>query len=253
MNKLISTSFASRAKQAIRKCSHCRSTSHTVNLCDDTSLKIFDTRLISKKEELREIGVDSENSLFYYKTWMLSIEPGLLKAYAMRYCGANSRISTVDCVHRITEKIFCVQQVAEVAEVEEFIPFIVDDTSYQLITDEEMEYIDADIVERYHAMRGYRREPRTSENRKYNNIATNVNDEKKGEIEETTCLICYDDVSSMSFVKLNCGHDFCGTCIQKLLKKCCPTKLPRCALCRVNMSSFEFGDQKTLDKMKSNL
>ena len=100
------TSFASRTRQALRKCSHCRSTNHTVNSCDDISLSRFDTRLHSKKDELGEIGINRENSLFYFETWLLSLEPGLLKAYAIRYCGANSRISTLHCVHKITQKIF---------------------------------------------------------------------------------------------------------------------------------------------------
>ena len=249
-------SFASRTRQALRKCSHCRSTNHTVNSCDDISLSRFDTRLNNKRDELREIGINSDNSLFYFKTWLLSIEPALLKAYGMRYCGANSRISTVDCVHKITEKIF--QQ----EETQEFIPFVEEtEESFQLITDEEMQFIDPDIVERYHMMRGFRREPRTSENRKYK-IETSIERDKENEKEEKekenekdkeNCLICYDEDNKVSMVKLNCGHEFCGTCVQEILKKCCPTKQPRCAMCRVNMSSFVFKDKKAFEKMKSNL
>ncbi len=263
-------SFASRTRQGLRKCSHCRSTNHTVNSCDDVSLSRFDTRLRNKRDELREIGIDNENSLFYFETWLLSIEPGLLKSYAMRHCGANSRISTVHCVHKITQKIF--QHVEEEDEAqEEFIPFV--EEPFQLITDEEMQFIDPDIVERYHMMRGSRREPRTSENRKYN-IETLLKEKEKEKEKETetatvtataeekeeketataeekeACPICYEDES---MVKLNCGHEFCGTCVQSILKKCCPSKQPRCAMCRVNMSSFEFEDLKAFEKMKSNL
>lgn len=245
------TSFARRTRQTVRKCSHCRSTNHTVNCCDDVSLTAFDTRLLNKRDELREIGVSRENSLFYYKTWLLSIEPGLLKAYAIRYCGANSRIDTVSCVNKITEIIFHSLEDAE----EEFIPFLEEnenenyDDSFQLITDEEMQFIDADVVERYHIMRGYVREPRTSENRKYA-LQTSIS---KAESKEN-CLICYnDDENNSSMVKLNCGHEFCSSCVQKVLKLCCPTKQPRCALCRMNMTSFEFRDQEAFDKIKSNL
>jgi hypothetical protein len=132
---------------------------------------------------------------------------------------------------------------------EEFIPFAEADDSFQLITDEEMQFIDPDIVERYHMMRGSRREPRTSENRKYN-IETLLKEKEKETAEKEACPICYEDESK---VKLNCGHEFCGTCVQSILKKCCPSKQPRCAMCRVNMSSFEFEDLKAFEKMKSNL
>lgn len=53
------------------------------------------------------------------------------------------------------------------------------------------------------------------------------------------CAICYQNISSIDLVKLNCYHNFCGECIKGTLKAhnniyCGPT----CALCRAPMTSF---------------
>jgi hypothetical protein len=64
-----------------------------------------------------------------------------------------------------------------------------------------------------------------------------VEQQEKECVEE--CSICYENISSIDMVKLNCSHNFCGGCIKETLKAhnniyCGPT----CALCRAPMKSF---------------
>ncbi len=70
-----------------------------------------------------------------------------------------------------------------------------------------------------------------------------VKQQEKEYVEE--CSICYENISSIDMVKLNCSHNFCGGCIKETLKAhnnmyCGPV----CALCRVPMKSFSMKNQE---------
>ena len=58
------------------------------------------------------------------------------------------------------------------------------------------------------------------------------------------CAICYETISPDCFVRLNCSHTFCGSCIKQTLKTHNnqsynnQTYGPTCALCRAPMTSF---------------
>ncbi len=58
------------------------------------------------------------------------------------------------------------------------------------------------------------------------------------------CNICYEEHEKRNFVKLNCGHEFCGKCINISLENTCPPKKPRCAYCRVDMTTIEFSSEE---------
>jgi len=58
------------------------------------------------------------------------------------------------------------------------------------------------------------------------------------------CNICYEEHERHRFVKLNCGHEFCGKCINITLENTCPAKKPRCAYCRVDISNIEFSSEE---------
>jgi hypothetical protein len=53
------------------------------------------------------------------------------------------------------------------------------------------------------------------------------------------CAICYESMSDMNIVKLNCNHNFCGCCIKNTLQhNDKPYINPSCALCRNQISRF---------------
>jgi hypothetical protein len=58
------------------------------------------------------------------------------------------------------------------------------------------------------------------------------------------CNICYEEHEKRCFVKLNCGHEFCGKCINITLENTPPEKKPRCAYCRTDITNIEFSSEE---------
>jgi hypothetical protein len=76
-------------------------------------------------------------------------------------------------------------------------------------------------------------------NRKFN-IQTNIVEcEHTNECE---CNICYEGKEKKSFVKLNCGHEFCKDCIKEYLHNV-RTEKPQCAFCRSEIKNMELATQ----------
>jgi len=70
------------------------------------------------------------------------------------------------------------------------------------------------------------------------NDKDNDNDNEKFEDVED-CAICYESITDMNIVKLNCNHNFCGCCIKNTLHhNDKPYINPSCALCRNPISRF---------------
>ena len=51
-----------------------------------------------------------------------------------------------------------------------------------------------------------------------------------------TCAICYDDYTPVNFVKTNCGHSFCVTCVINTIQILPTHKKLSCAMCRSNIT-----------------
>jgi len=74
-------------------------------------------------------------------------------------------------------------------------------------------------------------------------LVSNTEDERDQE-----CAICYETISHMDLVKLNCSHNFCGGCIKGILNThnnmyCGPA----CAMCRAPMTSFSVKNPEIYD------
>jgi len=86
------------------------------------------------------------------------------------------------------------------------------------------------------------------QNKKYK-ISINLvedNDENEKKLKNfEDCAICYDNVSCMDFVKLNCNHEFCGCCIKNTFKYHNETNNPSCAMCRQPMVCFTVKNVET--------
>jgi hypothetical protein len=77
------------------------------------------------------------------------------------------------------------------------------------------------------------------------NIATTIEeiDEQQG-AEICECAICYEDgIPKKHSVTLNCKHQFCKDCFKGCLKSTPVYRdLPRCALCREDISAITIYD-----------
>jgi hypothetical protein len=74
------------------------------------------------------------------------------------------------------------------------------------------------------------------------NIKLSV-ESKKAEGTACECSICYDEIKSRNFVKLNCNHEFCKDCMIKTLETR-TTNAPCCALCRCEIKNIQTKTEK---------
>ena len=251
--------FLTRTRQLIRRCSCCRSDEHNITQCNDPMLLIFQTNLTSRRDELREIpSIDVNNKISYFETWLYGQDHHLIKSYAMRFCGAYSRNSLQLCVSKIVSFIWSVEQdmLVNQDQSQDYISLPpVSILEYSSIM------LDFNLEEFLAGLRNNREE--TSENRKYNisgYLCIEIESENRTSAQileelETieNCNICYEDKQNRHMVSLNCNHNFCGTCVSSVFKKCNPFSFPNCALCRTKIDFLIVKDEEILNTLKENL
>lgn len=67
------------------------------------------------------------------------------------------------------------------------------------------------------------------------------------------CSICFEDVCVNDMVKLNCPHEFCGSCMKQCFETHTKTGNPCCAMCRSPIQSFHFKNRQTYDLLVGSL
>jgi hypothetical protein len=240
--------FINRTRALVRCCSFCRASGHIITNCNDERLINFNRTLIDKKNDLEFVT----DAVSYFKIWLLSLNTDLIKGYAIRYCSALTRHSITVCVVKIIQHIWNVPIIPNNLNVNEYIPFI-----QQTIMDNNIHYLDLRLSEFLNDIQNY--EDLASENKKHNiqavlcieidNDETNKNDVTQVE----DCSICYDETHVKDMVSLNCNHNFCGTCIKKVLTTCNIEKSPCCALCRTTITTMNIKNVEILNNIKENL
>ena len=251
--------FLTRTRQLIRRCSCCRSDEHNITQCNDPLLLIFQTNLTNRRDELREIpSIDIDNKISYFETWLYGQDHHLIKSYAMRFCGAYSRNSLQLCVSKIISFIWSVEQDMWGNQIQSQDYISLPPLS---ILEYSLNSLDFNLEEFLVGLRNNHEE--TSENRKYN-ISSLLCTEIESENRTTTqileeletienCNICYEDKQNRHMVSLNCNHNFCGTCLSSVLKKCNPHNFPNCAMCRTKIGFLIVKDEEILNTLKENL
>jgi hypothetical protein len=252
--------FLTRTRQLIRRCSCCRSEQHNISQCNDPRLINFQTNLISRRDELREIpSIDVDNKIAYFETWLYGQDHHLVKSYAMRFCGAYSRNSLQLCVSKIVSFIWSIEQDFWGNQMPIEHDYIALPTVN--VSQESLDYLDLRLAEFLAGLRNNREQ--SSENRKYNItgvLCVEIESEERTtnqileELETIeNCNICYEDKKNRHMVSLNCKHNFCGTCVSQILKKHNQIFLPNCALCRAKIEFLIVKDEEILNTLKENL
>lgn len=219
-------------------CSFCREIGHNVSTCYDVRLFQFESSCIERAKN---------NSRTEFKDYLdnNSIQNSLLlKSFAIRKCGANSRMSIQLCITRIINYIY--EQISEPI-TERTIEEDNENDLIQLINElrynrENNNHLDNDIVN-YDSM--LLRELNNyneyllreillrminagigfnTPNKIFVQITSITNEEL---LQKCECSICYENQDKMKFVNFNCGHDFCKNCALKIIES-----NPCCALCR---------------------
>jgi hypothetical protein len=65
------------------------------------------------------------------------------------------------------------------------------------------------------------------------------------------CSICYEEVEISDEIVLNCGHQFCGLCIDKTINTYTNYGKPSCALCRTEISTLNIKNQEIYKQLVS--
>ncbi len=74
-------------------------------------------------------------------------------------------------------------------------------------------------------------------NRKFN-IKTKISEDQDNLEDKCECNICYEEREKKTFVKLDCGHEFCKDCIRQSLQNE-QRQIPCCAFCRADITNIE--------------
>jgi hypothetical protein len=245
------------SSQVLRCCSFCRQRGHNIITCSSNRLYELNYLLITNY-----ILINSEED---FKRWLANYSlPNMfiIKAFAIRFCGASTRTNIVDCIERIVERVRNItatqlsesepsesinsqrvelQQLNEVTTNEvllaRLLTSMVNNNIFRTNTNDLssvrtfIELIRL-INNEYHRGRKFK-------------IETNII--KCDKIENCECNICYETKDKNDFVTLNCKHEFCKDCIKQSLQNV-RTNAPQCAFCRTEIKNIELSSQEIRDE-----
>lgn len=221
-----------------RRCSFCRNAGHNISSCNDSRLLDFQNLCLTIP-------------IVHFREWLEAYStqhPIIVKAYASRYCGCNTRYLHT-CIDNIVIRIGQIHEElrrsSQPIQPQERFNDELDRNLYQTLSLLATLYnnvpvnetLITTIIDEY--LRRYN-------NRRFN-IKTKV--VKCSSDNECECGICYDNKKIHNFIKLNCGHEFCKDCTKQLMKNC-RTENPRCAFCRCEITNIELSSQEILNELK---
>ena len=204
----------------INRCSFCNGFGHNIRTCTDTRITEFEEECQLSKT-FCEWTLDPRNT---FKDWLMEyyliVDREVVKAFAIRKCNCRIYSNVDEILVNITNYIYGDQEEVNTGLIEEF---------YNLLQ-----------------THGNEVEEEEEETTYKFNIATTIEqiDEQQG-AEICECSICYEDgIPKKHSVTLNCNHKFCKDCFKGCLKSTPVYRdLPRCALCREDISSITVHDE----------
>jgi hypothetical protein len=214
-----------------RRCSFCFAQGHNINRCDDI-------RLIDIENECRQqkqLYALSETPTIMFRHWLCAkiIDNSILvKAFAVRKCGARIRSNIDECISKIINYVY--QDIYNVRS-----------------------NLDSLMPSLYHRMLMFmnfeENEAQINVDSKFKVVSKLENFDTE---ENCECAICYNDdavINPTNFVKLNCAHIFCNSCMKKSFQHTNGLSIPRCALCRIEIASITFKDEHIKNDFCNNI
>ena len=217
----------------IRRCSFCRNPGHNIQTCDSMALLEFENISISNYMVF--------HSDVLFETWLKNYYyryPIIVRAYAVRYCGALVRSQLVMLLYKIRIRIS--NMVYSGIHYNRSLALDENNSAYHEITTRQIRelllLLSNNVNDIYE---------RSIQDGVVNfNITTTVEkvDEKIEHDEWVECNICYDSYSNNDFVKLDCDHKFCKNCIKRTLQNEV-RKMPSCAFCRSQIKNIKCASE----------
>lgn len=245
-------SFINRTRQLTRKCEFCECNGHNISECNDERLTGLNQTLSAKKSELDNVTTDITRKREYLKSWVdYNFDSSLIKAYAIKFCGASQRSTNNQYINKIIKSIWTTNEDTDIEE--EFIELPPPEQPFQIFNEPELTgVLDIQMVMFLSSLRN--NPEQTSEKRKYNITATTNTHEQLLLENEAECCICYEEtIKNKNMVTLNCGHEFCNVCVRQILEKCNVQKKPGCAVCRREIRNLTMNDVTSYDSLKDKL
>ena len=204
----------------INRCSFCNGFGHNIRTCTDTRITEFEEECQLSKT-FCEWTLDPRNT---FKDWLMEyyliVDREVVKAFAISKCNCRLYSNIDEILVNITNYIYEDQEEINTGLIQEFYNLLQTHSEQDNEDNEEEENIEA--TDKF-------------------NIATTIEeiDEQQGE-----CAICYEDnIPKKHSVTLNCKHQFCKDCFKGCLKSTPVYRdLPRCALCREDISAITIHD-----------
>jgi hypothetical protein len=235
------------ANVLIRCCSFCREPGHTITRCNHEMICRFERETINYIHSIIQRQNINYMESFRRHVCMDAIQmPDVVRAFAIRKCGANTRNNigryislTIEYFIPIIENMRIIQ---ESRSQERQQPGLLR-SGYEYLTQNSQETTDyiyaMMLIEMTQAFRELTEDTlnRNMLNRKFC-LRIKILDTNNNLEEKCDCNICYNEYEKKNFIKLDCGHEFCKDCMKKSLQNEI-RETPRCAYCRSDIKNLE--------------
>ena len=214
----MSLEFNVENRRANRCCSFCRRQGHNILTCNSDHLYEFENSCI----------IQRRSNLRIYILNVSLINSNLVRAFAIRRCGATTRSTIYICINKIVEYFNTREN--------ELTP--ANNRRHNAWMNSMLLFMDMDtIISSMYASHANE----ILKNIKFD-IKIKISDNKINLEEKCECNICYEENKKKNYVKLNCGHEFCKDCIKKTLQNERRVN-PYCAFCRAEITNFELSSE----------
>jgi hypothetical protein len=238
-----------------RCCSFCRRPGHNITRCNSEIINIFERETLNLIQLILSQGQENITNIASLRRYLLNKaleQPSLIRAFAISRCGLNSRSNMDACIIVIIQYFMTdliennnenIQETITSEETQDASNQMWSQFEFsemgirELLENEHNLYamMFADIIRFIDTIRTI---SRTSQlNRKFH-IKTKISEDQDDLDKKCECNICYEEREKKTFVKLDCGHEFCKDCIRQSLQNE-QRQIPCCAFCRADITNFE--------------
>lgn len=245
-------SFINRVRTITRKCSFCNCQGHNITQCNNEGLTMFINYLSHLKDSLLTIhnnnhilSIQELERYLYNFCSEHDSNTKLIKAISCRFCNTRLRSTLQVAINKIIMYLFNIDCLALTMHEHNHIPF----NEY---TPVRITSIIDGILLNYMANNQINNSLDNFKNDcsllKYVDIvfdATNIpsNLELETELE---CSICYNSAQKKTAAKLQCHHEFCIDCIEKIIQK----KIMNCPYCRNKIEKIFCYNEECFKNLK---
>lgn len=241
-----------------RCCSFCRIAGHNITTCDSQHIRMFERETLifiqlNLRTVLRVQDISDTENLRRYLLGEALNDSALVRAFAIRICGATTRTNLATCIELILEHFMPRIQYGETQNQNnlEAQPNYHSNSRRRQIGFSELSTPRDEIGEltifepesNLYAMTFNEMiwlssiSSKTEIDRKFC-IKTKISENQEDLEEKCECNICYDMHEKQKFIKLECGHEFCKDCIKQSLQNE-RRETPCCAFCRADIKIVE--------------